>query len=129
MTGPEEIKAEIQPMFSADAIRHGDLLFVSGCVPMDAEGNLVGEGDLETQTRKVMENMEKVLEAGGTGFSNVLKTTVYMTDITQRKVPDTVRREYFGERPPASTILEVTALTAPGIDIEIEAIAAVPGAG
>jgi reactive intermediate/imine deaminase len=126
MPAPQEIKAEIQPMFSADAIRHGDLLFVSGCVPMDTEGNLVGEGDLEAQTRKVMENMEAVLKAGGTGFSNVLKTTVYMTDITRRKVPDAVRREYFGERPPASTILEVTALTAPGIDIEIEAIAAVP---
>lgn len=126
MAAPEEIEADIQPMFSADAIRHGDLLFVSGCVPMDESGALVGEGDLEAQTRKVMENMEKVLAAGGTDFSHVLKTTVFMTDIAQRKVPDAVRREYFGERPPASTILEVTALTAPGIDIEIEAIAAIP---
>ena len=126
MAAPEEIEADIQPMFSADAIRHGDLLFVSGCVPMDESGALVGAGDLEAQTRKVMENMEKVLAAGGTDFSHVLKSTVFMTDIAQRKVPDAVRREYFGERPPASTILEVTALTAPGIDIEIEAIAAIP---
>ena len=126
MAPPEEIVAEIQPMFSADAIRHGDLLFVSGCVPMDTEGNLVGQGDLEAQTRKVMENMATVLGAGGTDFPNVLKTTVYMTDITRRKVADAVRREYFGERPPASTILEVTALTAPGIEIEIEAVAAIP---
>ena len=126
MAAPEEIVAEIQPMFSADAIRHDDLLFVSGCVPMDTEGNLVGEGDLEAQTRKVMENMATVLEAGGTDFPNVLKTTVYMTDITRRKVADAVRREYFGQRPPASTILEVTALTAPGIEIEIEAVAAIP---
>ena len=126
MAAPEEIVAEIQPMFSADAIRHGDLLFVSGCVPMDTEGTLVGEGDLEAQTRKVMENMATVLEEGGTDFPNVLKTTVYMTDITRRKVADAVRREYFGQRPPASTILEVTALTAPGIEIEIEAVASVP---
>lgn len=126
MPTPEEIEAGIQPMFSADAIRYGDLLFVSGCVPMDTEGALVGEGDLDTQTRKVMENLEKVLTAGGTDFAHVLKTTVLMTDITQRKVADTVRREYFGARPPASTILEVPALTAPGIDIEIEAIAAIP---
>jgi reactive intermediate/imine deaminase len=123
---PEEIKAGIQPMFSADAIRHGDLVFVSGCVPMDADGSLVGPGDLEAQTRKVMENLEKVLKASGTDFAHVLKTTVYMTDISSRKVPDGVRREYFGERPPASTILEVTALTAEGIEIEIEAIAAIP---
>jgi 2-iminobutanoate/2-iminopropanoate deaminase len=122
----EEVTAEIQPMFSADAIRYGDLLFVSGCVPMDSEGSLVGEGDLEAQTRKVMENMATVLEAAGTDFAHILKTTVFMTDISRRNVPDAVRREYFGDRPPASTILEVTALTGKGIEIEIEAIAAIP---
>lgn len=124
----EEVKAEIQPMFSADAIRYGDLLFVSGCVPMDTNGSLVGPGDLEAQARQVMENMASVLAASGTDFSQVLKTTVFMTDISRRKVPDAVRREYFGERPPASTIVEVTALTAEGIEIEIEAIAAIPAA-
>lgn len=124
----EEIKAPIQPMFSADAIRYGDLLFVSGCVPIDAEGNLVGRGDLEAQTRKVMENMKAVLEASGTDFTHVLKTTVFVTEIGRRKVADEIRREYFGERPPASTILEVTALTVEGIEIEIDAIAAIPSA-
>jgi 2-iminobutanoate/2-iminopropanoate deaminase len=124
----EEIKAEIQPMFSADAIRYGDLLFVSGCVPMDGEGGLVGEGDLERQTRQVMENLDKVLRAAGTDFSNILKTTVFMTDIGRREVPDAIRREYFSDRRPASTIVEVTALTAAGIEIEIEAIATVPSA-
>ena len=123
----EEVKATIQPMFSADAIRFGDLLFVSGCVPMDEKGDLVGEGDLEHQTRQVMENMGKVLESGGSGFSQILKTTVFMTDITKREIPDAIRREYFSDHRPASTIVEVTALTAKGIDIEIEAIAAVAG--
>lgn len=127
MAAVEEVKAAIQPMFSADAIRCGDLLFISGCVPMDSDGNLVGEDDLEAQTEQVMENMRRVLEAAGTDFAHVLKTTVFMTDITQRKVPDVIRRRYFGDRPPASTIVEVTALTAPGIEIEIEAIATFPG--
>jgi 2-iminobutanoate/2-iminopropanoate deaminase len=127
MPAREEIKAEIQPMFSADAMRYGDLLFVSGCVPMDTEGNLIGLGDLEAQTRKVMENMKAVLEAAGTDFSNVLKTTVFMTDISRRKVADGIRREYFGDAPPASTIVEITALTVEGIEIEIEAVAAIPG--
>jgi 2-iminobutanoate/2-iminopropanoate deaminase len=126
MAAREEIEADIQPMFSADAIRYGELLFVSGCVPMDTDGDLILPGDLEAQTRKVMENMKNVLEAAGTDFSNVLKTTVFMTDITQRRVADTVRREYFGQSPPASTIVEVTALTTEGIEIEIEAIAAIP---
>jgi len=121
----EEVKAAIQPMFSADAIRFGNLLFVSGCVPMDEEGKLVGEGDLERQTRQVMENMGRVLESAGSAFSRILKTTVFMTDISKRSIPDAIRREYFSEHRPASTIVEVTALTAEGIDIEIEAIAAV----
>jgi len=124
----EEVKAAIQPMFSADAIRFGDLVFVSGCVPMDERGNLVGEGDLEQQTRQVMENMRRVLESAGSGFSRIIKTTVFMTDITRRAIPDEIRREYFSEHRPASTIVEVTALTAEGIEIEIEAIAAVANA-
>lgn len=124
----EEVKAAIQPMFSADAIRFGDLVFVSGCVPMDERGNLVGEGDLEQQTRQVMENMRRVLESAGSGFSRIIKTTVFMTDITRRAIPDKIRREYFSEHRPASTIVEVTALTAEGIEIEIEAIAAVANA-
>jgi 2-iminobutanoate/2-iminopropanoate deaminase len=122
----QEIEAEIQPMFSADAIRHGELLFISGCVPMDTGGKLVGGGDLERQTRKVMENLQTVLAAAGTDFAHVLKTTVFMTDIGRRGIPDAVRREYFAAHRPASTIIEVTALTAAGIEIEIEAIAALP---
>ncbi len=122
----EQVEAGIQPMFSADAIRYGDVLYVSGCVPMDADGALVGEGDLERQTRKVMENLERVLAAAGTDVSQILKTTVFMTDISKRAIPDAIRREYFDEHRPASTILEVRALTAEGIEIEIEAIAAIP---
>jgi 2-iminobutanoate/2-iminopropanoate deaminase len=121
----QEIEAEIQPMFSADAIRFGDLLFVSGCVPMDTEGKLVGKGDLEQQTRKVMENLDTVLKTAGCDCSSILKTTVFMTDISRRQIPDSIRREYFQDHRPASTIVEVTALTAEGIEIEIEAIAAI----
>jgi enamine deaminase RidA (YjgF/YER057c/UK114 family) len=94
---------------------------------MDTEGALVGEGDLERQTRKVMENLSTVLAASGTDLAHVLKTTVYMTDISQRKIADAVRRDHFGDHRPASTILEVPALTLEGIEIEIEAVAAIPG--
>jgi 2-iminobutanoate/2-iminopropanoate deaminase len=93
---------------------------------MDSDGALVGKDDLEQQTRKVMENLEAVLSAAGTDFAHILKTTVFMTDIGRRAIPDAIRREYFTERRPASTIVEVTALTAEGIEIEIEAIATVP---
>jgi 2-iminobutanoate/2-iminopropanoate deaminase len=122
-----EIKAEgLQEMFSADAIRYGDLLFVSGCVPLDSDGTLVGKGDLEAQTRKTLSNLERVLKAAGTDFAHVLKTTVYLTNIAERKVTHEIRREIFGRRPPASTMVEVGALGGEGIEIEIDAIAAIP---
>ena len=62
----QPVEADIQPMFSADAMRYGDLLFVSGCVPLDADGNLVGKGDLAAQMRKTLENLGTVLAAAGT---------------------------------------------------------------
>jgi 2-iminobutanoate/2-iminopropanoate deaminase len=128
MPAIETIVAEgIQPMFSADAIRYGDLVFVSGCVPMDAEGNVVHAGDLEAQCRKVLDNMRIVLEAAGTDFAHVLKTTVYLRDISQRGVTHSIRAEIFGERPPASTIVEVSGLSGDDVGIEIDAIAAIPG--
>jgi 2-iminobutanoate/2-iminopropanoate deaminase len=127
VTDITEIKAEgLQEMFSADAIRYGDLLFVSGCVPLDSAGNLVGRGDLEAQTRKTLENLELVLRSAGTGFEHVLKTTVFMTNIEQRGVTHAIRAEIFGKRPPASTMVEVSRLGGEGIEIEIDAIAAVP---
>ncbi|MEA2419719.1 MAG: 2-iminobutanoate/2-iminopropanoate deaminase [Thermoleophilaceae bacterium] len=123
----EEIKADgLQEMFSADAVRYGDLVFVSGCVPLDTAGNLIGRGDLERQTRKTLENLELVLRSAGTDFEHVLKTTVYLTDIEQRGVTHAIRREIFGARPPASTMVEVSGLGGEGIEIEIDAIAAIP---
>jgi enamine deaminase RidA (YjgF/YER057c/UK114 family) len=59
------IEADIQPMFSADAIRHRDHLSVSGCVPLDTEGNPVGRVDLAAQMRETAENLGKALAAGG----------------------------------------------------------------
>lgn len=123
------IEADIQPMFSADAIRHGDLLFVSGCVPLDTEGNLVGKGDLAAQMRKTLENLGTVLAAAGCSFEDVIKTGVFITDIKKKPLTYDVRREFFGDRPPASTMVEVSSLDGEGVEIEIDAIAAIPGSG
>jgi 2-iminobutanoate/2-iminopropanoate deaminase len=125
MSDLEVIEAEIQPMFSADAIRYGDLLFVSGCVPLDTQGNLVGRGDLAAQMRKTLENLGTVLRAGGSDFEHVIRTTVFITDIKKKPLTYDVRREFFGNRPPASTMVEISALDGEGIEIEIDAIAAV----
>jgi enamine deaminase RidA (YjgF/YER057c/UK114 family) len=129
MTERSEIKvAGLYPMFSADAVRYGDLIFVSGCVSADSEGNIVGEGDLAAQTRKTLDNLRMVLQASGADLKDVLKTTVFMLDIGQRGVTHDIRKEYFGDAPPASTMVEVKGLGRPEYLIEIDAIAAAPQA-
>jgi enamine deaminase RidA (YjgF/YER057c/UK114 family) len=122
----QPVEADIQPMFSADAMRYGDLLFVSGCVPLDHEGNLVGKGDLAAQMRKALENLGTVLAAAGTDFEHVIKTSVFLTDISKKPLTYDVRREFFGSRPPASTLVEVSGLDGEGLEVEIDAIAAMP---
>lgn len=108
-----------------DAVRAGDLLFVSGCVPVDSEGKLVGGGDVVAQTRQALENVGRVLEAAGVTFADVAKVTVYLTDVDDRPRINPVRREFFGETRPASTLVEVSRLAIPGAKVEIEAVAVV----
>ena len=85
-----------------DAVRFGDLLFVSGMVGVDADGKVVGEGDAARQTRQIFENMKKVLDAAGARFADVLKVTVFMTNIDDRRRINPVRQEFFGAARPAA---------------------------
>ena len=109
-----------------DAVRAGELLFVSGCVPIDRDGKLVGGSDVVAQTRQVFANLEAVLGAAGAGFADVAKVTVYLTDIDDRPRINPVRQEVFGEIRPASTLVEVGRLAVAGARVEIDAIAQVP---
>lgn len=129
MTDREEIRVpELGEPIShyTDAVRVGDLLFVSGCVPTDAQGNVVGEDDVAAQARKVFENIGAILGAAGATFADVAKVTVYLTDIDDRPAINPVRQEIFGAAKPASTLVEVSRLAIPGIKIEVEAVARVP---
>jgi reactive intermediate/imine deaminase len=109
-----------------DAVTSGGLLFLSGIVPVDAEGKLVGEGDVVEQTRQVFRNMELVLSAGGCGFADVVKVTIFLLDVDDRARINPVRQEVFGAARPASTLVAVSALAVPGALLEIEAVAARP---
>ena len=109
-----------------DAVRAGDLLFVSGCVAVDAEGALVGEGDVVAQARQAFGNVGAILQAGGCSFADVVKVTVYLTDVEDRVRINPVRQELFGSTRPASTLVEVSGLAVPGALVEVEAVAAVP---
>ena len=110
-----------------DAVRFGDLLFVSGLTAHDAAGRLV-EGDAAMQTKRILENLRLVLSAAGASFADVLKVTVYLTDISDRTLINPVRQEFFGNARPASTLVEVSALALPGMRVEIEAIVGLPTA-
>jgi len=110
-----------------DAVRVGQLLFVSGCVPVDAEGRLVGGDDVVEQARQTFANVGAVLDAAGSSFADVVKVTVFLTDIDDRPKINPLRQEVFGESRPASTLVEVSRLAIPGAKIEVEAVAVVPG--
>ena len=125
----EEYRVEGLPepiSHSTAAVKGGNLLFVSGIVPIDADGNLVGEGDVVEQTRQVFRNMQLVLGAAGCGFDDVVKVVTFLLNIDDRPLINPVRIEFFGEARPASTLVEVSALAVPGALLEIEAVAAIP---
>jgi 2-iminobutanoate/2-iminopropanoate deaminase len=125
----QEIRVEEQPeplSHYTDAVRvEGPLLFVSGVVPVDAEGQLVGGDDVLAQARQVFANLGAVLAAGGATFADVVKVTVFLTDADDRVRINPVRQEVFGEARPASTLVEISALAVPGAKIEVEAVAVV----
>jgi reactive intermediate/imine deaminase len=109
-----------------DAVQAGDLLFVSGIVAVDGAGRLVGGEDVVAQTRQVFENMRAVLDAAGCAFEDVVKVTVFLTDIDDRPLINPVRQEVFGASRPASTLVEVSRLAVEGAKVEVEAVAVVP---
>jgi reactive intermediate/imine deaminase len=105
------------------ALRVGDLLFISGTVALDEEGNLVGPGDLEAQTRQVFVNIERLLEAAGAGWGQVAMLTYYLADISRWSSVSALRREFLSEPYPAATAVEVSRLVNTDWLIEIEALA------
>lgn len=109
-----------------DAVVAGGLLFASGAVAVDGEGNLVGGDDVVAQARQVFANLGAVLAAGGCTFADVVKVTVFLTDVDDRAAVNAVRQEVFGEARPASTLVEVPRLAVPGALIEVECVALVP---
>ena len=124
----EEIRVSGQPepiSHYTDAVRAGDLLFVSGCVPVDGDGRLVGGDDIVAHARQTFGNVGAVLAAGGSSPADVVKVTVFLTDIDDRPKINPVRQEFFGDVRPASTLVEVSQLAIPGAKIEVEAVALV----
>jgi len=112
-----------RPRF-AQVVKHGKLIYVAGQTSVDANGKLVGKGDIGAQTRQVFQNIKHCLDAAGATFDQVIKINVYSTDLDAHMgVIARLRQEYFSKGPVASTTVQVSRLVDPDWLVEIEAIA------
>jgi reactive intermediate/imine deaminase len=108
------------------AVPSGRMVFVSGQVARGIDGQLVGRGDIRAQTRKVLENTRSVLTEAGATMDDVVKVTVFVTNLAEHfSAIHEIRAEFFSSDYPASTLVEVSRLVDPDMLIEIEAIAVV----
>jgi 2-iminobutanoate/2-iminopropanoate deaminase len=105
----------------SQAIAHGGLVFVSGQLGIDAEGNMV-EGGISEQTEQVMQNLSAILEAAGSSLQNVVKATIFLADLGDFQAMNDVYARHMGDEPPARATFQVAALPS-GALIEIEVIA------
>jgi reactive intermediate/imine deaminase len=107
-------------------VRPGRLVYISGQVPLDTEGNLVGPGDFEAQAHQVFANLTAALEAADASWSDVVKVTYFLRDVGNIVHLRAIRNEYTdAEHPPASTLVEVSRLFRDDVLVEIEAVAVV----
>ena len=107
----------------APAVKVGNIVYVSGQLARDAEDRI--EGDMATQTRRCLENLRTILHAAGARMEHVVKITAFMTDMRLAPLAWAVREEFFAANPPASTGVQVVALTRAEALIEIEAVAVI----
>ena len=102
------------------------LLFISGQVPRNRDGDTVGIGDMTAQAEQVFANLLAILDAHGAKFSDAVKATIFVTDIGRASEVVAVRSRYYGAAAPASTFVAVSALGDPDWLLEVELVAAVP---
>jgi reactive intermediate/imine deaminase len=118
---PPELSPAIGPY--SWATRHGNLIFLAGTAGIGSDGKLVGAADIRKQTEVTLENLKVAVTAAGGGLSDIVKTTVYLGDVSDYAGMNEVYRRYFPEGPPARATL-ITGFVVPGLLVEIEAIAA-----
>ncbi|PYJ69343.1 MAG: reactive intermediate/imine deaminase [Verrucomicrobia bacterium] len=106
----------------SQAVRSGDLLFCSGQISLDPKSGQIVPGDIAAQTRRVLDNIAAVLKAEGLTFENVIKTTIFLTDLGDFQTVNEIYASYFKQQPPARSTVQVSALPK-GAKVEIEAIA------
>jgi enamine deaminase RidA (YjgF/YER057c/UK114 family) len=108
-------------------VSSGKMIFLSGQVAQDIDGNLVGDGDMAAQVRQIFENIQNALQAVGGDCTHIIKFTYFTTDFSELSSLRAIRDEYINtDHPPASTAVQVSRLFRPEFLIEIEAVAVLP---
>ena len=116
-----EAPAAIGPY--SQAVRSGRLLFCSGQIPLEPKSGEIVSGDITSQTRRVLDNIAAVLRAEGLSFDNVVKTTIFLTNLGDFQTVNEIYGSYFKQNPPARSTVQVSALPR-SANVEIEVIAA-----
>ena len=116
----EQAPAAIGPY--SQAIRIGDFLYTSGQIALDPDSGIFLSGEIEEETEQTLKNISAILQAGGVNFENVIKTTVYLSDLNDFTRMNQVYEKYFSKNKPARACVQVAALPK-GAKIEIDAIA------
>jgi len=111
----------------AQAYRVDNMIYVSGQAAFSLEGKIVGVGDFDAQAEQAFENLQAVLRAGGSDLSKIIKVTIFLKDMGNFSKIVALREKYFTPPYPADTIVEITGLALPELEIEIEAMAFVEG--
>lgn len=125
---PERVPVELdpdpyRPFRLSQGIRVGSLLFVSGQAALAEDGSIVGAGDFDAQAEQTFLNLKRVLEAGGSSLDRIVKVTIYLTDMANFPKIVELRGRWFTPPWPADTIVEVSSLALPELELEIEAVA------
>jgi len=108
----------------SQAVRSGNLLFISGQIPLDPATSQVVAGDIAVQTDRVLRNLAAILEAAGSSLAKVLKTTVYLRDLEEFAKMNEIYAKYIGDAPPARATVQVVRLPR-DVSVEIDLIAEV----
>lgn len=122
---PKSVGQPVGLYSHAVKVKAGDQIFISGQLALDADGKTVGVGDAGAQTRKVLENIRALLEAGGATMDDIVKIGIYLIDMNDVPKIAAVRKEFFKPEYPASTLVQVSKLIREDCLVEIEAIAVI----
>lgn len=124
----EQVKLQPDPYAPyaiSQAIHAGQFLFISGQTPVNDRGEVVSKGDFDGQAEQVFQNLNQVLQAGGSSFKDIVKVTIYLTDMSNFPKIVALRRKWFSTPYPADTIVQVQSLFSADVLLEIEAIAVI----